>query len=197
MKKIDEKLQRVYEFVENFLADYGYPPSVREIQAKLSIKSTATVYDYIERLKNKGLLTKSPTKNRAIGLTKKQDSFKSIPVVGTVTAGTPILAIENIEGYCPLPDDFTEDADRFCLIVKGDSMINAGILNGDKIIVKREQTANDGDIIVALIDDSATVKRFYKRNGKIILHPENDTMSDMIFDDIMVLGKVEGLIRKF
>ncbi|MBO7187582.1 MAG: transcriptional repressor LexA [Clostridia bacterium] len=196
MKKIDEKIQKVYEYIEQFLTDNGYPPSVREIQTKLSIKSTATVYDYIERLKMRGLLTKSPTKNRAIGLAKRIDKFDAVPIVGTVTAGQPILAIENIEGYCPLPDEFSSD-DRFMLKVIGDSMINAGIYNGDKIIVKKQSVADDGDIIVALIDDSATVKRFYKKNGKVVLHPENDTMSDMIFDDIIVLGKVEGLIRKF
>ena len=196
MKKIEERLQLVYEFVEGFLSDYGYPPSVREIQSKLNIKSTATVYDYLERLKNRGLITKSPTKNRAIGLTKK-DHFDLVPIVGQVTAGTPILAIENLEGYCPLPSDFSNADECFMLNVTGQSMINAGIYDGDKIIVKKQSTADDGDIIVALIEDSATVKRFFKRDGKIVLHPENDTMSDMIFDEIIVLGKVQGLIRKF
>ncbi len=196
MKKIDEKLQKVYDFVESFLDNYGYPPSVREIQTKLNIKSTATVYDYLERLKDKGLITKSPTKNRAIGLAKKEH-VELIPIVGKVTAGTPILAVENLEGYCPLPPDFSNDVDAFALRVSGDSMINAGIYNGDQIIVRKQPTADDGDIIVALIEDSATVKRFFRKNGKYVLHPENDTMSDMIFDDISVLGKVIGLIRKF
>ena len=173
--------------------------------------SQLEVDSYIERLKNKGLLTKSPTKNRAIGLTKKQDSFRSIPVVGTVTAGTPILAIENIEGYCPLPDDFSDNGERFCLIVKGDSMIKAGILNGDKIIVKKEQTANDGDIIVAdknspcrngdivvgMDGDEATVKRLLIKNGEIIFMPENPDFSPIYPKDPMVLGKVIGSYRKY
>jgi repressor LexA len=196
MKKIDEKLQKVYDFVESFLDNYGYPPSVREIQTKLNIKSTATVYDYLERLKDKGLITKSPTKNRAIGLAKKEH-VELIPIVGKVTAGMPILAVENLEGYCPLPPDFSNEDDAFALSVSGESMINAGIFDGDQIIVRKQSSADDGDIIVALIEDSATVKRFFRKNGKYVLHPENDTMSDMIFDDISVLGKVIGLIRKF
>jgi repressor LexA len=196
MKKIDEKLQKVYDFVESFLDNYGYPPSVREIQTKLNIKSTATVYDYLERLKDKGLITKSPTKNRAIGLAKKEH-VELIPIVGKVTAGMPILAVENLEGYCPLPPDFSNEDDAFALRVSGESMINAGIFDGDQIIVRKQSSADDGDIIVALIEDSATVKRFFRKNGKYVLHPENDTMSDMIFDDISVLGKVIGLIRKF
>jgi repressor LexA len=198
MKKIEEKLRIVYEFVENFLSNYGYPPSVREIQTKLNIKSTATVYDYLERLKQRGLITKSPTKNRAIGITKKiEQKVDFVPIIGNVTAGTPILAVENLEGYCPLPPDFSNADECYILKVSGDSMINAGIYNGDQIIVKKRDTADNGDIVVALIDDSATVKRFYKRNGKIILHPENDTMSDMIYDNVVILGIVEGLIRKF
>ena len=196
MKKIDEKIQKVYDFVESFIDNNGYPPSVREIQIRLNIKSTATVYDYLERLKNKGLITKSPTKNRTIGLAKK-DHFELIPIVGKVTAGTPILAVENLEGYCPLPSDFSNAEDTFALRVLGESMINAGIYDGDQIIVKKQASADDGDIIVALIEDSATVKRFFRKNGKIVLHPENDTMSDMIFDEVYVLGKVIGLIRKF
>jgi repressor LexA len=196
MKKIDEKLQKVYDFVESFLDNYGYPPSVREIQTKLNIKSTATVYDYLERLKDKGLITKSPTKNRAIGLAKKEH-VELIPIVAKVTAGMPILAVENLEGYCPLLPDFSNEDDAFALRVSGESMINAGIFDGDQIIVRKQSSADDGDIIVALIEDSATVKRFFRKNGKYVLHPENDTMSDMIFDDISVLGKVIGLIRKF
>ncbi len=197
MKKIEQRIQAVYEYVDNFLTENGYPPSIREIQNNLGIKSTATVYDYLERLKAKGLITKSPTKNRAIGLSKKSDSVELIPIIGTVTAGQPIFAVENLEGYFPLSSEFGNGEDCFALNVSGDSMINAGIFNGDKIIVKKQSSADDGDIIVALIEDSATVKRFFRRNGKIVLHPENDAMDDMIYDEIIVLGKVQGLIRKF
>lgn len=197
MKKIEQRIQAVYEYVDNFLTENGYPPSIREIQNNLGIKSTATVYDYLERLKAKGLITKSPTKNRAIGLSKKTDSIELIPIIGTVTAGQPIFAVENLEGYFPLSSEFCNGEDCFALNVSGDSMINAGIFNGDKIIVKKQSSADDGDIIVALIEDSATVKRFFRRNGKIVLHPENDAMDDMIYDEIIVLGKVQGLIRKF
>ena len=197
MKKIEQRIQAVYEYVDNFLTKNGYPPSIREIQNNLGIKSTATVYDYLERLQAKGLITKSPTKNRTIGISKKAEAVSMVPIIGTVTAGQPIFAVENLEGYFPLPADFISGEESFALRVSGDSMINAGIYDGDKIIVKKQSNADDGDIIVALIEDSATVKRFFKRNGKIVLHPENDAMDDMIFDDIIVLGKVQGLIRQF
>lgn len=203
MKKIEEKLLAVYEFVESYIDDNGFPPSVREIQSKLKIKSTATVYDYLERLKSRGLISKSPAKNRAISLGKRADRSEDaqrpdmIPVVGRVAAGTPIFAVENLDGYCPLPEEFGDPSDKFALKVSGNSMINAGIYNGDTIIVRKQNAADDGQIIVALVDDSATVKRLFRRDGKIILHPENDEMSDMIFDEVSVLGIVKGLIRKF
>ena len=121
----------------------------------------------------------------------------SVPLIGTVTAGTPILAVENLEGYYPLPYDYKSDNDLFMLKVRGESMINAGILDGDKIIVKKQETAENGDIVVALFEDEATVKRFFKRDGKLIFHPENDTMSDIIVNEANILGVVVGLIRKF
>ena len=200
--KINEKIDKVYKFIVDYIDKNGFPPSIREICAKLKIKSTATAYDYISRLEERGLLDKSPMKKRAITPSNKQikpqhSAFASIPIVGTITAGTPIFAVENLDGYCPLPEEFHGEDNEFALRVSGESMINAGIYDKDLIIVKKCETADNGSIVVALIDDSATVKRFYKRNGKIVLHPENDTMEDMVFDDIQILGIVKGLIRKF
>lgn len=197
MKKINEKTDKVYKFIVDYIDINGYPPSIREICAKLGIKSTATAYDYIARLKERGLLEKSPLKKRALSPATKKANFTSIPLVGTITAGAPIFAVENLEGYCPLPEDFNGTEDDFALRVSGESMINAGIYDKDIIIVKKCNTADNGSIVVALIDDSATVKRFYKKDGKIVLHPENDAMEDMIFDNVQILGIVKGLIRKF
>ena len=178
MKKIEENLQRVYNFTVEFIKDNGFPPSVREICSKLNIKSTATAYSYIEKLKDKGLLEKSPMKKRALTLPGREQDFKRVPLLGTIRAGEPIYAVENLEGYYPLPKEFDTGGDEFALKVKGDSMINAGIFEGDVIIVNKQSIASNGEIVVALVDDSATVKRFYKRNGKIILHPDNDHMDD-------------------
>lgn len=197
MKKIDEKINAVYDFTVNFISENGFPPSVREICSKLKIKSTATAYSYIEKLKARGLLGKSPLKKRAITLLNKQNDFKSVPLVGTVRAGAPIFAVENLEGYYPIPDELNTGGTEFALKVKGDSMINAGIYENDILIVNQQNFAENGEIVVALIDDSATVKRFFKRDDKVVLHPENDYMADMIFDDVSILGVVKGLMRKF
>ena len=197
MKYMEGKLERVYRFVEHYIAENGFPPSVREICEQVGIKSTATAYSYLNRLKDMGRIDKTDSKKRALSLTDKT-ALKRIPLVGTVTAGTPILAVENLEGYYPLLPDFPgSDEDYFMLRVFGDSMIEAGIYDGDKIIVKRQNTADNGEIVVALIEDSATVKRFFKRENKIILHPENSALSDIILNDVVILGIVEGLIRKF
>ena len=198
MRNIDEKLKKVYEFTLDFINENGFPPSVREICSQLNIKSTATAYSYLEKLKSKGLLDKSPLKKRAITLSQKPSSFKSIPIVGTVRAGEPIFAVENLEGYYPLPEEFDNGGnEKFALKVTGDSMINAGIFDKDVIIVNRQSTAEHGEIVVALVEDGATVKRFYKIDGKIVLHPENDYLKDMIFDEVQILGVVKGLMRKF
>ena len=197
MKNMEGKLERVYRFVEHYIAENGFPPSVREICEQVGIKSTATAYSYLNRLKDMGRIDKTDSMKRALSLTDKT-ALKRIPLVGTVTAGTPILAVENLEGYYPLLPDFPgSDEDYFMLRVFGDSMIEAGIYDGDKIIVKRQNTADNGEIVVALIEDSATVKRFFKRENKIILHPENSALSDIILSDVVILGIVEGLIRKF
>jgi len=196
---IDNKLKDVMNYLSAYIAENGFPPSVREICKELSIKSTATAYYYLEKLKKQGLIKKSPLKKRAVGIINPtKASSISVPILGKVTAGQPILAVENFEDYLPIPlSMFNSNEDLFALTVKGDSMIEAGIFDKDKIIVKRQSTAENGDIIVALIDDLATVKRFYKKNNKIILHPENSSMQDMIFDDISILGKLIGLIRKY
>lgn len=184
--------EAVFNFIQKFISENGYAPCVREVCSACDIKSTATVFNIINRLKKRGLLEKSDVKRRAISLMSKS---VSVPVVGTVAAGQPIFAAESYDGYVALPDNFFSGNDLFILNVKGDSMKNIGMFNGDKVVVSKQETAENGDIVVALIDDSATVKRFFKRNGKIILHPENDDMVDFIFDDVIILGKVVGLIR--
>ena len=197
MSKIDEKLNKLYEYVIKYQNDNGYSPSVREICNDLQIKSTATAHYYLEKLNDKGLIKKGEDKKRAITISSNSAKAFSVPLVGTVTAGTPILAVENLEGYYPLPLEFKHAEPTFMLKVKGNSMINAGILDGDNIIVKKQDSAKNGDIVVALIDDSATVKRFFVKNGKIILHPENDEMQDIVLDSAQILGVVLGLTRKF
>lgn len=196
-KLLESKLQTVYNFTVEYIEDNGFPPSVREICSKCDIKSTASAYLYLERLKERGLLLKSPLKKRAIAVPSKSKDYVKIPLVGTVTAGLPIFAVENLDGYIPLPNEFENEKDCFALRVQGESMINVGIYNNDIIIVNKCDTADNGQIVVALIEDSATVKRFFKRDGQIVLHPENNDMSDMFFSDVKILGVVKGLIRKF
>ena len=197
-KELSDKLNSVYKFTSDYINDNGFPPSVREICSKLNIKSTATAYSYIEKLRKKGLIDKSPMKKRALKLSRPVLSNQGqIPLIGTVRAGTPIFAVENLDGYYPLPPDFIGFKDDFfALRVSGDSMINAGIYDKDVIIVKKQNYAENGEIVVALVDDSATVKRFYLEKDKIVLHPENDEMEDLIFDDAKILGIVKGLYRK-
>ena len=196
MKKIDQKLNSVYNFIVEFVSQNGFPPAIREICEKLNIKSTASAYSYLEKLKERGLLDKSPLKKRAVVLSTKPKEFRSVPIIGTISAGSPIFAVENLEGYCPIPDEFNTGGNEFALKVKGDSMINAGIYNNDIIIVHQQNCADNGQIVVALVDDCATVKRLLRKDGKVILHPENDFMEDMIFDNVIVLGVVKGLMRK-
>ena len=193
----EDKLIRVMDYIRKFSEDYGYTPSVREIAKECGIKSTATVHSYIEKLQTRGYLSKTDNKKRAVTIGKS--SGITIPLLGTVTAGQPIFAYENYEDYYTFPIGEFRGDDLFMLNVSGTSMIDAGILDGDKIVVHRQQTANNGDIVVALVNDeeSATVKRFYARDGKIILHPENELLDDLIYDDgqISILGKVIGLVR--
>lgn len=191
MRRID-KSEEIFEFIQKFVSENGYAPSVREVCEGCSIKSTATAFTYMNELAERGLIKKYGNKNRAVSI--KQNTV-SVPLIGTVAAGTPIFATENYEGMYSLPGNFFGGDNLFMLNVHGDSMIKIGMYDGDKIVVKKQETADNGDIVVALVDDSATVKRFYKRENKIILHPENDSMEDFIFDDVVILGKVVGLLR--
>ena len=197
MKNIDEKIEKVYQFTVEYVESNGFPPSVREICAKCGIKSTATAYLYIEKLKEKGLLCKSPLKKRAIQVNSLKNDITNVPLIGTITAGKPIFATENLEGYIPLPSSFNTSTQKFALKVQGESMINAGIYDKDYIIVEKTDSAENGEIVVALVDDSATVKRFFVKDGQYCLHPENDTMEDMYFENLQILGVVKGLLRKF
>lgn len=195
MSKAQEKVNKIYQFVQDYTTDNGYPPSVREICSYMDFKSTSTVQYYLDKMKEDGLIVKNTNKNRSLKLAN-DNSFLKVPLIGTVTAGEPILAVENLEGYYSIPDEFATDSDLFMLKIKGSSMIEAGIFDGDKIIVKKQNSATNGDIIVAFYNDSATCKRFFKRDNKIILHPENSTMEDIVLDNVQILGKVQGLIRK-
>lgn len=191
----ENKLIKVMDYIRRFSEENGYTPSVREIGAYCGIKSTATVHSYIERLQEKGYLNKAENKKRAVTLGKS--GSVNIPLLGTVTAGQPVFAYENYEEYYSFPLGEFRGEDLFMLHVQGTSMINAGICDGDKIIVRRQQTAVDGEIVVALVGESATVKRLFRRNGKIILHPENEVLDDFVFnpEEVSILGKVVGLIR--
>lgn len=195
MAKINDKLNACYEYVKTFIQENGYAPSVRDICKDLNIKSTATAHLYLKKLNENGLIDVKSDKKRAISLNSSYVS--GVPLIGTVAAGQPIFATENYEDYYTLPKDFNTSDELFMLTIKGNSMQNVGILNGDKIVVKKQNDANNGDIVVALLDDSATCKRFFKKDNKIILHPENEDYSDIIVSDVQILGKVVGLIRKF
>lgn len=191
--------QRVLEYIKKQIKDTGYPPSVREICAALGFKSTSSAHQYIWRLAEKGYIDKGDLKTRAIKVVGTEPTI-SIPVVGKVAAGEPILATENIEDYMSIGESFfSKDSlrnDNFILKVQGESMINAGINNGDYIIVSKQSTALNGQIVVAMIDGEATVKRFYKEKDYIRLQPENDNMDPIIAKDVQIIGKVIGLFRK-
>lgn len=197
MSKIDAKLNDLYLYIINYKNENGISPTVRDICKDLSIKSTATAQYYIDKLIERGLINKQGEKKRSLTIKNKYESSSlTVPLVGTITAGTPIFAVENLEGYYQIPSDYSTDEDLFMLRVKGDSMINAGIYNGDKIIVKKCETCTNGDIVVALLDDSATVKRFVLKDGVPTLHPENEAYSDIV-GSFQILGVVSGLMRKF
>ena len=200
--KISKKQSEILEYIKEQILEKGYPPAVREICEAVNLKSTSSVHAHLETLEKNGYIRRDPTKPRAIEIC--DDSFQlvrnemtSIPIIGTVAAGQPILATENIEGYFPIPVDMVPNAETFILKVKGDSMINAGIFSGDQIFVERTNVARNGDMVVALVDDSATVKTFYKEQGHVRLQPENDTMDPIIVDDCDILGKVFGVFRLY
>lgn len=191
--------KQILDHIYEYFKENGYPPSVREICAATNLKSTATVHGYLVQLEKKGYINRNPQKPRAIEILHKRILARDIvevPLVGKVTAGKPILAQENIEATYPLPKDMAPDEDVFMLSVKGDSMIEAGILNGDYVLVRRINTAENGDIVVALIEEEATVKRFFKEDGYFRLQPENPFMEPIIVKNLSILGKVIGLYRK-
>jgi len=200
--KITGKQKEILEYIKNEILMRGYPPAVREICEAVSLKSTSSVHSHLETLEKNGYIRRDPTKPRAIEIV--DDSFQmvrremtSIPIIGRVAAGEPIFAEENIEGYFPMPVDMVPNAESYVLNVKGDSMINVGIYSGDQIFVEKCNTAHNGDTVVALIDDSATVKTYYKENGHYRLQPENDTMEPIITDHLEIMGKVFGVFRLY
>jgi len=190
---------KILAYIEKATLQKGYPPSVREICEAIGLKSTSTVHGHLIRLEKKGLLYRDSMKPRAISVPADHQAYRSdmvqVPVVGRVTAGVPILATENIEDYIALPQSMIGSGDHFILSVRGESMINAGILDGDYVIVKKQNTAYNGDIVIAMIDDEATVKRYYKENGVFRLQPENPTMEPIIVPELTILGKVVSLYR--
>lgn len=198
--KISSKQKEILEYIKQEILNKGYPPAVREICEAVNLKSTSSVHSHLETLEKNGYIRRDPTKPRAIEII--DDSFNltrrevvNVPMVGSVAAGQPILAVENITSYFPIPAEFMPNAESFMLRVKGESMINAGIFDGDNVLVKRQSTASNGDIVVALVDDSATVKTFYKEDGYYRLQPENDSMDPIIVKKCSILGKVFGVFR--
>ena len=208
MRNLDENIKKLMDYIVDFNSKNGYMPSIREMAKEIGIKSTSTINYYINILEEKNLLKRNSQKNRAraFEIVKETPKFvryneycpeiTNIPLVGTITAGQPILAVENIESQFGFPDDMFGSGDLFMLNVTGESMINAGIYNNDIIIVHKQSYAQNGEIVAALIDDCATVKRFYKEKDRIRLQPENPTMNPIYCDECLILGKVVGLVRK-
>ena len=210
-EELNKREKTILKFIEKQLMTDGYPPSVREIGQAVGLSSTATVHGYLERLEKKGYIKKKDKKGRTLrvlkgttGESKKtsskdfytQKELVEVPVVGKITAGMPILAVENVTDTFPIPIDFVGNSECFMLTVRGESMIEAGILDGDYILVKKQNNANNGEIVVALIEDEATVKTFYKEKDHIRLQPENSTMDPIIVPTCEILGKVAGVFRK-
>ena len=200
--KISQKQSEILEYIKSQILNKGYPPSVRDICEAVSLKSTSSVHSHLETLEKNGYIRRDPTKPRAIEII--DDNFNlvrrevvNVPIVGRVAAGQPILAVENVESYFPVPMEFMPNEQCFMLKVKGESMINVGIFDGDTIIVEQMQSAHNGDIVVALVDDSATVKTFYREADHVRLQPENDSMEPIIVPDCQILGKVFGVFRFF
>ena len=207
MKKCNDKTEKLLNYINDYVRSNGYPPTMREMKKALDYKSISTVSYYLDRLQEEGLLKKSANKNRAIEVinTKPSDFMQkinpsnliAIPILGKITAGEPILAVENCEEYFMVSPNMFRGEDLFMLTISGESMINAGIYNGDQVVLRQQSTANNGDIVAAMIDGMATVKRFYKEDGHYRLQPENDTMLPIYTDHVEILGKVIGLVRKF
>jgi repressor LexA len=200
--RISDKQKEILEYMKQEILNKGYPPTVRDICEAVKLKSTSSVHSHLETLEKNGYIRRDPTKPRAIeiiddnfNLTRRE--MTNVPMLGRVAAGEPILAVENVESYFPIPTEFMPNNEAFMLKVKGESMINAGIFDGDNVLVEKCNTARNGDMVVALVDDSATVKTFYKEAGHIRLQPENDTMDPIIVNDCEILGKVFGVFRFF
>lgn len=203
-KNISTKQLSVLEYIYKTVSAQGYPPTVREIGSAIGLSSTSTVHGHIDRLQKNGFLEKDPTKPRALEVTKLgldalgvQDKNPTIPLLGVVTAGEPILAVEEATDFFPVPPEYENDSSNlFMLTIRGESMINAGILSGDQVIVRKQSTADNGTIVIAMTDENeATCKRFYRESDHIRLQPENDTMAPIILDNVTILGKVVGLFR--
>jgi repressor LexA len=207
LDNISNRQEKILKFINKKIKESGYPPSVREIAKAVNLSSSATVHSHLKKLEEKGYLKRNPSKPRAISLLSRKgdgsidtgiNNLVYVPVVGRIAAGRPILAEENIDDYFPLTPDFVRGKrEVFILNVRGDSMVNAGILDRDYIVVRKQDTAINGEIIVALLEDEATVKRFFKTNKKIKLMPENDHMDPIVVKDVKILGKVIGVIRKY
>ena len=200
--KITKKQTEILEYIKSQILNKGYPPSVRDICEAVDLKSTSSVHSHLETLEKNGYIRRDPTKPRAIEII--DDNFNlvrrevvNVPIIGRVAAGQPILAVENVESYFPIPMEFMPNEQCFMLKVCGESMINAGIFDGDTILVEQRQTACNGDMVVALVEDSATVKTFYQEADHIRLQPENDTMDPIIVTNCQILGKVFGVVRFF
>lgn len=200
--KISAKQQEILDYIKSQILERGFPPAVRDICEAVHLKSTSSVHSHLETLEKNGYIRRDPTKPRAIEIL--DDSFQmlrretaNVPIVGRVAAGEPLLAEQNIEDYFPIPTEFLPNNQTFLLKVRGESMINAGILDGDYVLVEEQHTASNGDMVVALIEDGATVKTFYKEEGLIRLQPENDFMDPIIVRDVQILGKVIGVFRFF
>ena len=200
--KISDKQREILDYIKTEILNKGYPPTVRDICEAVKLKSTSSVHSHLETLEKHGYIRRDPTKPRAIEIV--DDNFNltrrevvNVPMIGRVAAGQPILAVENIESYFPIPAEFMPNAESFMLRVQGESMINAGIFDGDNILVEKCDTAHNGEMVVALVDDSATVKTFYKEGDHIRLQPENDFMDPIIVPDCKILGKVFGVFRLF
>jgi len=206
------KEDQLYDFIKNYKNENGFPPTIREMCKAIRVSSTSTIFYYLNKLENSNKIKKNPNKNRALEIVEDTPQTKlasistisedysnltKIPVLGTVTCGEPILAIQTNEEYFMVSPTLFKGENLFMLTAKGDSMINAGIYDGDKIVLKQQSYADNGDIVAALLDDSATIKRYYKENGHYRLQPENDSMSPIIVDNVQIIGKVVGLVRKF
>ncbi len=199
---LTDKQQAILDYIKDQILSRGIPPTVRDICEAVNLKSTSSVHAHLQTLEEKGFIRREGNKSRTIEITDDEFNLSrrevvNVPVIGTITAGQPILAVQNIEDYFPIPVEMMPNEQSFILKVKGSSMINAGIFNGDYIIVKQQNTAYNGDYVVALIDDSVTVKTFYKESNQIRLQPENDSMEPMYFDSVNILGKVIGVFRMF